>query len=216
MQQEAVKTTREWVPVGETTVLGNGTRVEVVKRKKPKKRRSFGATAIHEARHAVTAEANGTSVVYATIIPGPGYLGLTQLSSYDAAAVAAPHAHGDDGTSGDEAILAQEGHSVEGAGAKARAILADKSEQVEAVAEALQQKGSISGGTIRAIMGAINDDRFEVVMRIYPPDGKTTERVAESGEIHNDTVVLLSELVRPRKADLVTESDFQKDSRKAA
>jgi len=49
----------------------------------PAKRKTGGSTAIHEARHAVAAIANGTAVKSATIVPGPGYLGLTELSRPD-------------------------------------------------------------------------------------------------------------------------------------
>ena len=103
------------VPVGRA----DGSFVVFERRRKTLKR-GGGGTARHEARHAVAAEANGTRVVFASIIPGPGYLGITQLSAFDAIAAAAPHAHGDSGTGHDVSIIEHAGESVGAAGAAAK------------------------------------------------------------------------------------------------
>lgn len=78
------------------------TRVSVVPKHEQKRGpRPASSVATHETEHAVTAIVNGTPVESVTIIPGPGYNGLTKLARPDPIAAVAPHANGRDGTSHD-------------------------------------------------------------------------------------------------------------------
>jgi len=82
-----------------------------------------GSVANHEAKHIVAAITNGTGVKKATIVPGEGCLGLTELTRPDAIAAAAPHATGCDGTGHDVFIIGLMGHDVNAVSNAAREII---------------------------------------------------------------------------------------------
>ncbi len=119
--------------------------------KKPKP----GDTATHEAMHIVAALANGTGVEGASIIPGPGYLGITYLSKPDAVAALAPHSMGASGTSYDVFMASQIGGSS-GAESSARAIIHSNSEKVEAVASMLEEKKSAGSNDIQKAIDEVD------------------------------------------------------------
>jgi hypothetical protein len=194
-----------YFPIGET-VRADGSIVVVEKRRGSRRGPRGGSTARHEARHAVAAIANGTGVVYATIIPGPGYRGLTQLSGFDAVAAAAPHAHGDDGTGHDVSIIERAGHSVGAAGSAAKSILAERHEHVEAVASALQTEGSLSGSRIREIMSDI-DKGPEIIIKIFFPNAKKFERTIRRRMDGSDGILLPEDL--PIEVPKATNADFE-------
>lgn len=178
------------LPVHGETHLADGTHI-IVRKVKPLHVGRAGATDLHEPRHAVAAELNGTSVLWATVISGDGYLGLTALSSFDAVAAAAPHAHGDGGTSADVHMIKQAGHSVESAGAAARSILASKEAQlmVDAVGTALARHGTLSGGEIRNIMQQVKKgDVLEIT--IIRPNGAREVQAGMRAPIGDEVVIV--------------------------
>lgn len=142
---------------------------------------NYSDTAYHEALHAATAP---RKVEMVSIVPGPGYLGITKFSSFDAAAAAAPHAHGKSGTSWDTTLIAMQGGSVSGASAEAKSRLAGKGEHVEAVARRLEVVKSMSGGEVREIMRRV-DVGEEVEITITSASGEKEIKTEEGvrGEI---------------------------------
>jgi hypothetical protein len=184
------------VRFGETKRLPDGTRIVVERKKRPHEKRKGGKTARHEARHIVAAELNGTRVLSASVIPGPGYLGITFLSGPDAAAAAAPDAHGDDGTGHDMRIVKQMGVSPEGARHAGKMLLKGKEEHVEAVATALDAAGTLSGSAIREVMRDI-DEGDEVTIKIYAPDGTLETKRQRQKNPHG---VFVSESELPKAA----------------
>lgn len=178
------------LPVCGETRLADGTHIRV-RKVNPLHVGRASATALHEARHAVTAERNGTSVLYATVVPGNGSLGLTALSSFDATAAAAPHAYGDGGTSADVLMIQEAGHSVESAGAAARSILASREAQlmVDAVATALDRHGTVGGNDIRGIMEqAKGGNVLEII--IIRPNGMREVQAGMRARMDDETVAV--------------------------
>ncbi len=144
-------------------VLADGRRM-VVRRKRPPRMAHPGATAIHEAEHAVPGK---DDVIKATIKPGPGYSGATWFTRFNAAAAAAPHAHGRGGTGFDVEQIRRAGHSLGAAMSAGRAALSGKDEHVLEVAKALQEEETLSGNDIRRIIQEV-DEGFEVIIEIHP------------------------------------------------
>src|SRR5438309_2024694 len=105
-----------------TTEIAPGYKAEVTPKfdleNKPK-----SETSIHETRHGVAGIKNGSYVRRMSIIPGPGYLGITELDRFDAIAFMAPHAAGCDGTGHDVSVVAYMGHNPGVAAGAANALL---------------------------------------------------------------------------------------------
>ncbi len=131
------------VSINKTKYLEDGTKVTTVVQPPEKQRKKAGITAKHEATHAVTAAINGRTVKKVTIIPGEGYLGLTELDKADPIAAAAPHANGFDGTGYDLFTIRASGHDVESVSSAARSITVNNSEEIHAVAVALEEKKTL-------------------------------------------------------------------------
>lgn len=145
-----------------TEYIGN-TRINVMQ--KPEQARPnrgpASSVARHEIEHAVTALENGTSVESATIIPGPGYNGLTRLSRFDPIAAVAPYANGRDGTSHDVFITKLSGHNPEALSGIARSITDKKRSHIEEVARKLDEKGTLSGDEIKRVMRKVDKEKSE-------------------------------------------------------
>lgn len=173
----------------------NGFRVEAhaLHRRKP----TPSETAYHEAEHSVVAEKNGTFVKRATIVPGPGYGGLTEMTRPDPIAAAAPHAQGRSGTSYDVFIIGLMGVSVGSAASAAQSILRGNQEHVEAVASELEDKRTLSGEEIRQVMTDVEKGK-EVVVFIRSPKGEE-QRISERSR-HKAPVEIPKELVTLPKA----------------
>ncbi len=177
------------IPLGGEVVLPDGTRLKAYPKEKLSKKKP-GAAATHETRHAVVAIKNGTGVVFATIIPGPGYSGLTQIRAPDAVATAAPHAHGDGGTGHDVLMIVLSGHDLGAAMNAARSALSGMDKQVHAVAAELEERGTLMGADIERIMKLVENGQ-EIVIEITSPKGKKETR-NKSG-VKGDTVMLMPE-----------------------
>lgn len=139
------------IPIGQEVHFG-GTSIAVTSSLLSKERNPNPTdTAQHEATHAVVARANDTGVDEASIIPGPGYLGITKLTRFDAVAAMAPHAMGHDGTGWDVHITQLQGHSPNGAESVARRYAESEKEVIQEVAAHLDDKGTLSGSQIDEI-----------------------------------------------------------------
>ncbi len=179
------------IGINETQYLG---KIKVTAEVEKKEKVIPSSVARHEAKHAVAAEFNGTRVISATIIPGPGYLGLTRLSRPDAIAAAAPHATGSSGTSHDMRIVGLMGHDAAAVSSAARAIIDKNHEQVEAVATILEEKGTVTGSEIQyAIRDAEKkEDRVKIIVENLEDGDRTTETATATKGI----VVFRSEWVK--------------------
>lgn len=165
------------VPFRRKMILENGCEVISFERKRKELRKKPSNTAVHEAKHAGVAEKRKPgSVKMASIVPGPGYLGITEMHSMDAVAAAAPHAHGMSGTGFDVHIIGQMGADVHAAGAAARVIMSANEDETDEIAYALEEKKTMSGSEIRWAMQNI-DLRNEVVVFIFSPEGKKEELI---------------------------------------
>jgi hypothetical protein len=135
-----------------------------------KKKTVGGSVATHEARHAVAAVANGTEVRSATIVPGPGYLGLTELSRPDPISAAAPHATGSNGTGHDVFIIGLMGYDVSTASNVARGIIANNHKEVAAVAALLEEKRTVTGHEIQETMKNVSKKEERVMVIVEDAD----------------------------------------------
>lgn len=125
---------------------------------------------VHEAKHVVAAELNGTAVQSATIIAGVGYEGLTILSKPDAVAALAPHATGESGTGHDVMIAELIGSA--GAESAARGIINSNMDKVMAVAEVLEEKRTIGSTDIKkAIKEVDSPPPIFATVFVETPDG---------------------------------------------
>jgi len=142
-----------------------------------KKRKPVNGTARHEAKHVIAALETGTQVAKVTIIPGEGYLGLTELMAPNAIAALAPHATGESGTGWDVHIAERIG--AHGAESAARSIIENNMDQVDAVACALEDQNTLDSFGIRR---AINEakkpkEQFGILKLELPTGGKVEGEV---------------------------------------
>ena len=156
------------------------------------KKKSTNSTAKHEAMHVVAAINNGTSVESVTIVPGPGYSGLTELSRPDPVAALAPHANGADGTSYDVYIAGLMGHSPESLGGVARGIIGAHQDEVEAVAVALEEERTLGNGGINRAIEEYKRPKFETAkVSIQNSEGGRVE--ISKAEVR-DNIVMVPEV----------------------
>ena len=120
------------------------------------------STAYHEAIHTVAALLTGSHVKEASRRSGPGFLGRTILSEFNAIAFIAPHAKGCSGTGYDVSVLAIMGHDPDSLASAARSVLIGHEGEVHAVASLIEINGSISGYEAKEIMGRVNDPEAEI------------------------------------------------------
>lgn len=155
-------------PTDGQEVRSNGFQVRVESLSKIKKRMA-SRVARHEAIHAVLAEVTGTSVRSVTIRPGPGYLGLTELSSFNAIAVAGPEADGSDGTDYDMSII---GAGASSAVSAAKSTIPENEDIIDEVACDLDEKGNMNGGEVRDAMRRRRNEEGEFLIHLITPDGR--------------------------------------------
>jgi hypothetical protein len=139
----------------------------IAREKNPRNiRKKPGETAYHEAEHAVIEPHHVKKV---SIVPGPGYLGITEMTSMSAVVALGPKSRGRGGTGWDEHIAEQIGSS--GAESAARAILSGLEDEIEEVAYALEEKKTLSGSELIEVMRSVDEGRdYEVFVKT--PDGK--------------------------------------------
>lgn len=155
----------------------------------PMKLANFASdTAVHESLHAGTAP---EKVKRVSIIPGPGYLGITEFSQFDAPAAAAPHHRGMSGTSWDEYLILANGHSPEAAGAAANARLVGKDEHINILSRRLEAEKTLTGRQVVETMNRVENGE-EVVIKIKRKNGDT-EILNKKGVKENIIVEFLTE-----------------------
>lgn len=138
------------------------------------RRRPVNGTARHEAKHVVAALETGTQVSKVTIVPGEGYLGLTELLAPNAIAALAPHETGESGTSWDVHIAERIG--AHGAAQAARSIIENNMDKVDAVACALEDYNTLdSFGIKRAINDLKKPTEQFGILRLELPTGEKVE-----------------------------------------
>lgn len=173
------------VGLGKTVWLQDGTKVEAKTIDGPEIDRELNSTAEHEAFHVAAGLFRGVGVIMATNIPGPGYGGFAQFTSFDSVVAAAPEAFGCGGTGMDLQMIEENGDSVQGAVAAARALLHDRWKHVAAIATAIQRKRVISGAEARSVKQRV-DDGSTVEVKITKASGQVERR--EKHFIRDDRV----------------------------
>lgn len=173
------------------------------KREEPithKRRVVPGDTAIHEATHAVPAAINGTPIEQVSIIPGPGYLGITKLGRPDAISALAPHATGASGTGHDVFIASLMVPNISSAENVARSIVYNNKEKINEVATDLEENKTMSGSQVKAAMDRVDKKKVEgdkATVFIKNPDG-FEQRIPDL-DIRDGIVILPTDNMIPSK-----------------
>ncbi|MBV9349683.1 MAG: hypothetical protein JO026_02940 [Patescibacteria group bacterium] len=161
--------------------------------------RKPSATSLHEARHAFAAYLLGIDVYYLTNIPEGNSLGHTLLAGFHPVVAAAPDALGSPGGSSDLRKVDASGHSIEGARAEARELLAGYEEEIFALATALDMRNTLGGSEMVAIAREIDAEKKEgkwMLITITSPDGKT-ETLKQRGKSNIEVPLHIPQEVLP-------------------
>lgn len=165
------------VGIGRKTWLQDGTRVEVTQIDGAEIAENLDSTARHEAFHVLAGFERGVGVIKATNVPGPGYNGYAQFTSFDSVVAAAPHAFGCDGTSHDLHQIEQNGDSASASLKIARALLSSKTRHMEAIATVIQNERVASGSQMKNAKEKV-EEGSTVQVEVTSADGRrTTKRV---------------------------------------
>ncbi len=171
----------EHAPVGvtEQKKLKGGETITITKVRGPEIAETIDPVALHEACHTLAALVLGIPVHRVSTVPGPGYLGVTELGAFNPVVAAAAAAWGCDGA-GDEdspgSDIWQIKHSGEGissALSRARHILDARRIELYTIASAIQRSRTISGSeAAHAKREAEHGTLLEV--RLRRADGRET------------------------------------------
>lgn len=197
------------IGVNESTYVGR-TRVTVEKTKKPGGVRSSVAT--HEASHAVIAMVTGAGVVSATVIPDGDTLGSVRVGRPDATVAAAHFGVGD---GHDRMVVRFLGVDEDAASRAAQGILRCNTDKVDAVAGLLDEKGTVSGSEIEAVIKEVDVPRENVIVRFQTPDGNVQRTTVQAvkGEVVFDTSLVNEELfdIQSSKDDVLSDAQLRSD-----
>lgn len=142
-----------YIQVNTTNYLPDGSSISASINEKPKGIKPSN-TAKHEALHIV---ASNCDIIEATIIPDGDSLGKTIPRRMTAAGAAAAHAMGYDGTGHDMQVAAFLGYTQASADALAHNALLGKQEEVEEIAIALEENGSIGQSHVDEALRRVDD-----------------------------------------------------------
>jgi hypothetical protein len=163
------------IRINETKYIGSNT--VTAEEKKEVTTTVASSTARHEAKHAVIAIKRGRKVKLATVIPGPGYLGMVELDAPDAVT-------GESGGSHDLHVIEATGHSVAAASVEARDMVARHEESIAAAATLIEAHGSVTGDQITNVIDLT--ERKRVVITVTDEAGnseKFDEVAAKDGVV---------------------------------
>lgn len=146
---------------------------------------AHGSTSRHEAFHTVPAILRGIDVYIASIIPGPGYEGITKLGRFDDVSFMAPDSLGCRGTKHDVFVVTLMKRSPSSAAATARSLLMDKGDEINAVASLMEEKGTITGDDAKWAMNEVVNP--ETAVEISNPEGKVNKFVTRIRKVKDST-----------------------------
>lgn len=172
------------VKLGKTKYLPDGSEIEVAIDNPMNLAKASSDTSKHESLHAGTAP---HKVKLVSIVPGPGYAGITEFTQFDAPAAAAPHRRGMSGTSWDEYILIANGHNPDSAGAAADARLSGKDKHIDVLSRRLEAEKTLTGAKVVETMERVENGE-NVVIKLKDRDGNISKQ-KESG-IKGETVIV--------------------------
>lgn len=188
----------EGLRVGMGTEYVGNTRINVVQKPElPRPPRPLVSdTARHEAKHAVVAEANGTTVKRVSIVPGPGYAGITELTRHDP--IAAMASHGEKGTGHDRLITRLMGHSEDASARAAKEFINKNSEEIKAVAHALDKNKTLGGNEVRKIISQVSEEKNkprEKKADVFITDANGGQKKIEDVSVVAGTVMVMGKWV---------------------
>lgn len=185
--------TRIEASVGDKKYLTNGSTLEVIDSDELELSNYASNTSQHEATH--TAATSPENIELVSIIPGPGYLGITKLKKFDSVAAAAPHAFGMDGTDWDTYLVEANGGSITGNSAAARSRLKNEDEYIDVLSRRLEKVKSMNGNEVKKVRDYVTKGH-SIELKITKADG---EQIVINEKIKGEIVIV----------DF-TEPDFEK------
>lgn len=150
-----------------------GGKLTVVGDKLAPKEEPTDPVAIHEARHSALGRVKSVSIV-----PGPGYLGITIPDGpINLLAAVAPHAGGSDGTSHDLNIVRMHGYNPDSLMGAARSELAANKDRINAIALGLQREKTLTSSGIERVVFEYNQANFtSATVLVESPQGEVREK----------------------------------------
>lgn len=171
--------------IGTERRLGDGTVVKVDAKGKQLSYVPPSDTANHEFEHAALAM---NKLIKVSVIPGPGYLGITEMDSYDEVAFLGPESRGRKGTGHDVSVVESQGGNVGAGKMQARINLAAINSEVQRkVAGHLQAEGTLTREGFKNAM-RIAEQGTTVETTIITPDGRTI--VQQESGVQGESIIV--------------------------
>lgn len=168
--------------IGTQEKLSDGT---VIETKFTERQLNLGtptSTAVHEIEHGLLAQ---SKVKRISVVPGPGYAGITELTAYDEVAFAGPASQGRNGVEYDLSAIEYSGGNPESAKMAAAIRLSAIDEDVKTkIAAHLQAEKTLSGNQFRRAVNRFTEGEV-VEIKVTNPDGieETITQKGVKGEI---------------------------------
>ena len=169
-----------------------------------------GVTAFHEAGHIVPHLKRGKWVRRATIEPGPGYLGKTEVDEYDPVSFMGPRWLGCDGRGHDEAVVIAMGDDPGSSADAAGSYLRNAQEDLRDVAALLQKNKTITGSQAKEVMD--RNANPEVNLYVIDPSGNVRHFVEKIKKGQNE-IPLSKDKFNPFGSDRTDHPLLEKISR---
>lgn len=157
------------VSLGSTLRHQSGVEISVASRSRIKYE-TPGETSRHEAAHGVIDPSNVKRI---SRVPGPGYLGITEVYHPDTVMAAAAHADGHSGTGHDMMLVDLFGSPADLDLAKS--TLASRGEEKHALASAVEAHGTLGNGEVQEVMQEVKYGKPVTVTQRHP-NGERKQR----------------------------------------
>lgn len=146
----------------------NGIKIEAYKIEDSSKGASD--TALHEAKHVVAGIDDGANIEVVSVVPGPGYLGITRFNRFTDAGAAAPDADGHNGTGWDTHLIEKHGGNLMSARVRGKSSILRRPKHVLKVARELDRRGTLNGSEVMQIYRELEEGE-EIRIDITDIDG---------------------------------------------
>lgn len=137
-------------------------------------------TAHHEAIHTVLLLKNSGKISRVSIIPGPGYAGITEPDRLDPVAAIGPDSIGCNGTEHDRVVAASRGANLQAAAAVARGMIETHYDAILEVGKKLREQKTLDNTQAHAAIEGAEKTGKEITVFIKDPEGNTESKVVNA------------------------------------
>ena len=194
------------IPGGRSEYAVNGAQVRAKIINPLEKGEKPTGTPIHEIKHAKVMQETGGTVFDATIVPGPGYNGLTRGANISGAARIGPHITGESGGGFDMHVAEMLGQNTSSEAIAAKSIIYENEEGIDYVASLLQKRKTMTGGQIAEAFNRF-DEGERVIVELKSPEGEVSEK-----ELDKDSNVVtlfgIRQIIEERASEAGMRHDF--------